>query len=464
MSQNLATLVFILGILGLFVLDRDRGGRTSFAIWIPVIWLSIGGSRMVSQWLAMAPNAPSADQQLLEGSPLDRNILTGLTITGVAVLISRGKKVGQLIETNGPLVLFFLYCGISVLWSDYPFVAFKRWIKTIGDLIMVLIVLTEQDRLASIKQLLARLGFLLIPTSILLIKYYGEIGRGYANYTWEPVVTGVTTGKNLLGMVCFICGLGALWRLAQAVGERGDARRRGPLIAQVTLFGMVLWLFWLANSMTALLCFLLAASMLVATSFLGLARKLSTVHLMVVGALSVSASILFLGVGSSALSAVGRDPTLTGRTEVWEVALRFAGNPIVGTGFESFWLGDRLRSIWAIYWWHPNEAHDGYIEIYLTLGWVGLVLLAVVMVAGYRNILVDLQRNPVVGRLRLAFFVAVVAYNFTEAAIRGFHPLWVFFLLTVLAIPDDAMRSRVSEAGKSWALSSRKLASHFTAG
>lgn len=458
MSQNLATLVFILGILGLFVLDRDQTGRTSFAIWIPVIWLSIGGSRMVSQWLSLTPNAATADQQLLEGSPLDRNILGGLTIAGVAVLIRRGKKVRQLLEVNGPLLFFFLYCGISVLWSDYSFVAFKRWIKTIGDLTMVLIVLTEKDRLASIKQLLAWLGFLLIPTSILLIKYYGEIGRGYANYTWEPVVTGVTTGKNLLGMVCFICGLGALWRLVWAVGERGDARRRGPLIAQVTLLGMVLWLFWLANSMTALLCFLLAASMLIMTSFLGLARKPTTVHLLVVGALSVSASILFLGVGSGALSAVGRDPTLTGRTEVWEVALRFAGNPIIGTGFESFWLGDRLRSIWAIYWWHPNEAHNGYIEIYLSLGWVGLILLAVVMVAGYQNILVDLQRNPVVGRLRLAFFVAVVAYNFTEAVIRGFHPLWVFFLLTVLAIPGDAIRSRVNEPGQSWVPSSRKLA------
>jgi O-antigen ligase len=227
---------------------------------------------------------------------------------------------------------------------------------------------------------------------------------------------------------------------------------------------MVLWLVWLANSMTALLCFLLAASVLVATSFLGLARKLSTVHLLVVGALSISASILFLGVGSSALSAVGRDPTITGRTEVWEVALRFAGNPIVGTGFESFWLGDRLRSIWAIYWWRPNEAHNGYLEIFLSLGWVGLILLAVVMVAGYRNILVDLQRNPSVGRLRLAFFVAVVAYNFTEAAIRGFHPLWVFLLLTILAIPEDSIRSRINEAGKSWTLSSRKLASHKTPG
>jgi len=51
MTPRVATIAFALGILGLFSLDGKRKGRGSIAMWIPVIWLSIAGSRMISQWL-----------------------------------------------------------------------------------------------------------------------------------------------------------------------------------------------------------------------------------------------------------------------------------------------------------------------------------------------------------------------------------------------------------------------------
>ena len=51
MNPQAATVAFAIGILALFVLDRDPKARTTFALWIPIVWLSIGGSRVVSQWL-----------------------------------------------------------------------------------------------------------------------------------------------------------------------------------------------------------------------------------------------------------------------------------------------------------------------------------------------------------------------------------------------------------------------------
>jgi len=48
-------------------------------------------------------------------------------------------------EKNAPLVVFFLYCAASVFWSDFPIVAFKRWTKVLGNVVMVLVVLTEAD-------------------------------------------------------------------------------------------------------------------------------------------------------------------------------------------------------------------------------------------------------------------------------------------------------------------------------
>jgi O-antigen ligase len=111
-------------------------------------------------------------------------------------------------------------------------------------------------------------------------------------------------------------------------------------------------------------------------------------------------------------------------------------NPLVGTGFESFWLGSRLEKMWSIYWWHPNEAHNGYLEVYLTLGWIGIALFAVFLIAGYRNIIAGFRRDPDIARLKLAFFVIVLIYNFTESAIRETNPIWIMLLLAIVAVPE----------------------------
>src|SRR5689334_1745619 len=96
---QIATLIFGVGILGLFWLDYDRKARTSIALWLPVIWVLISGSRMVSEWLGVAPLGDTPDRYL-DGSPLDRNILMGLLATAVIVLINRGSRVGRVLRSN----------------------------------------------------------------------------------------------------------------------------------------------------------------------------------------------------------------------------------------------------------------------------------------------------------------------------------------------------------------------------
>jgi O-antigen ligase len=110
-------------------------------------------------------------------------------------------------------------------------------------------------------------------------------------------------------------------------------------------------------------------------------------------------------------------------------------NPWLGTGFESFWLGSRLEKIWELNWWHPNEAHSGYIEVFLNLGWVGIVLFALILVSGYRKVLLAMRRAPEEGRLRLAFLFIALAYNCTESAVRIMHPVWICLLLATISVP-----------------------------
>jgi exopolysaccharide production protein ExoQ len=313
MSPGTATVVVVLGIVGLFVLDRDARSRTSKALWIPVCWMLIAGSRTVSQWLGLAPTFESAGD-ILEGSPLDRNVFTWLIVAGLVVVVRRRREIVALLRRNWPIVLFFLYCAASIGWSDYSDVALKRWTKAVGDLVMVLIVLTDVDRVTAVKRFLARIAFPLMPLSILLIKYYPELGRGYDRWEGRAQYTGVTTDKNMLGMICLVSGLGAVWRLGEAFRGREDTRRSGSLMAQGALLVMVLWLFWIANSMTSLACFLLASIVMMATNLSALARRRALLHGLVLATLCVPLIVLFMDVGGQLVGMIGRDATLTGRT------------------------------------------------------------------------------------------------------------------------------------------------------
>jgi exopolysaccharide production protein ExoQ len=433
---QLASLLVAVGVLGLFRLNRDPEARTSPALWLPIGWLALGSSRTVTQWLGAAPMASSPDQYI-EGSPLDRAIFSALIMLSVLVLINRWQRTRNVLSQNTPLLLFFLFCAASAAWSDFPFVTLKRWTKAFGNFTMVLVVLTEVDAVSAVKRLLTRTAFILIPSSILLIYYYPEFGRYSHPFTKVVYNSGVALNKNLLAGTCMVLGLGVLWQFLDAF--RQTSHRTGRLVALGTVFGMDLWLLYLSGSVTASVCFLIGGAVIASLS---LSRQPlpRMVHLMVGGiaVLAIVGYVLIVTLPERSgflLKSVGRTATLSGRTGLWQDLLQMSTNPWVGAGFESFFLGDRLNYLWAKYWWHPNQAHSGYVETYLTLGLVGLGLLALLMITGYRNVIRHYREDPGTGSLLLAYLVIAPIYTITEAAFKVMHPLWIVFLLTVTAAP-----------------------------
>jgi hypothetical protein len=111
---------------------------------------------------------------------------------------------------------------------------------------------------------------------------------------------------------------------------------------------------------------------------------------------------------------------------------------MLGAGFESFWLGERLLKMWALYNSSTNQAHNGYIEIYLNLGWLGLIVLLGVLVTGYRNLVAGLRSQSAASALGMAYFVVAVAYNCTEGGFKMMHPAWIALLLAVSRVPEVA--------------------------
>ena len=65
-----------------------------------------------------------------------------------------------------------------------------------------------------------------------------------------------------------------------------------------------------------------------------------------------------------------------------------------------------------------QEAHNGYIEVYLNLGWIGLILLGSLIVTGYRYAFAIYCRDQHAGRIRLAFITVGVIYSLTEAGFQ----------------------------------------------
>ena len=434
MTSTIASAAFALLILGIFWLDRDPRVRTSKAIWISVIWWFLACSRSVGQWLEVNTSMGSLTPEMMEeGSPVDRLVYGGLAALGVIVLVKRSGLVLKLLRTNGPIILFFFYYGVSISWSGYPDVAFKRWIKALGDLVMILVVLTDREPYAAFERLLSRTTYLLVPLSVLLIKYYPALGRGIHKWTYKTFYTGAALNKNVLGMICLLGGLTTVWRLLTAFQDRRDPTRTRRLFAQSVILTMVLWLFWMANSMTSLSCFMIGTAILLAGNVFAFIRNNPAVmHVFIAAILLVTGSVLFFNVSPDALDAMGKDPTLTDRTNVWALLVSVGESPLVGTGYESFWLGSRLHKIWNVYTWKPFSSHNGYLEIYLNLGWMGVALLALVIATSYRKVVAAFRLNHRVGSFVLACFSVGLVYNFTEAAFfRMMTPVWMFFLLAI---------------------------------
>src|SRR5260370_36837140 len=118
MVRLIAAIACAVGIGLLFRLNREGEVPTSKVLWIPTFWLFIASSRNIGEWLHYDPGGQS--DRYLEGNPLDRAFLSIILALGLIVLISRGRQVGALLRSNTPILMYFLYCGISIIWSDFP--------------------------------------------------------------------------------------------------------------------------------------------------------------------------------------------------------------------------------------------------------------------------------------------------------------------------------------------------------
>jgi exopolysaccharide production protein ExoQ len=436
MNPTVALLIFSIGIAGLFFLNRDSSVRTSKALWLPVMWLWIVGSRPVSAWFGVGVNTTNALDATLNGSPIDATVFAILLCIGLAVLLYRRKITSAYLALSGPIIVYFLYCLISVTWSPFPEPAFKRWTKALGDLVMVLIILTDGQPVAALRRVYSRVGFILFPLSVFMIRY-SDTGRGY-DPDGSPENVGLTTNKNTLGLVVFVISLGVLWNIRWLLSHKDEPHRGRRLLAQCTLLGWGIALLQMAHSATAVVCFILGAGLMFAASLKIFKNRPGRVLALSLGVVLVGGIGLLFGGGAAISESLGRGGSLSGRTGIWAASLAAVGNPVIGTGFESFWNANALKVNQSLQLLgfrdlhNLNSAHNGYLELYLDLGLVGVGLLMLILINGYRYASKAFQHDPELGSLLLACIATGTFYSVTEAGFRILTPSWIFLLLGVI--------------------------------
>ncbi|MBN1577314.1 MAG: O-antigen ligase family protein [Chitinispirillaceae bacterium] len=363
---------------------------------------------------------------------MDRTFFFFLIFAALVTLKRRQISLSFFSQKNIWLIVFFTYCGISIFWSDFPFVAFKRWIKAIGEIAIVMVVLTEVDPIESTITLYRRCAYVLLPLSIVYIRYFPELGRGYSP-GGQPDYHGVCCQKNALALLCMVSFMFFFWSLLQALKRRNILYKRSEISICAIMLLISVYLMNVARSSTTLACLFVGVSVLFIFSFSFVRNNPRAVPFCMLCIVVVILGLqFFIDFKSTAFSSLGRDETFTGRTEIWAQVLSKVENPLFGTGYNSFWLGQRLKSLWGETNWafDLNTSHNGYIETYINIGLVGLVLLCILLLGAYFNIIRHMNYNFEFGRLSMAFYITTLMGNITEAAFRSLTLTWFTFLIT----------------------------------
>jgi exopolysaccharide production protein ExoQ len=328
------------------------------------------------------------------------------------------------------------WCIATVFWSQYPDLSLRHGIQL---LFTVAIGITVGSRLSPLNFLkICFLAFLIAGLASAAVGNVRPDGAWVGLYGSKNAFAGAASLLALLAFaLAFDRSLGWIWHLSG-------------------LFGLLLGLVLLvkAGSAGAL------ASTVVAISFgvfLVLLRVLVPQHrlalLVVLGLLSATVLVSVLDyrieLWAFLLDLSDKDPTMTGRIELWEAAFgEIRRSPLLGQGFQAFWVqGNPLaEDLWAMFFIESRGGfnfHNTYISNAVEIGLVGMAIQAFAFFLACFFCLVWAIRHPVSESVFFAIFLLrQLVLSFSEVVF-----FFQFDIVTVLSIAAlvFGMRARATE-------------------
>lgn len=433
MPRQVALALCSVFILYMLRCDRKENPILSWTLWLPTFWFLAAASSSVDNLFGVSGSRES-------GGVIDP--IFQACVLGFGILaISRSKlNLSLIAHQNVWLIVLIGYTLLSVVWSDMPMRSFRSWFKEIVAITMGLLVFAQPVPQQALASVLRRTVYVLIPFSILFVKYFPDRGVIYSKYTGEIQWIGVTLQKNSLGQLCLISIFVLVWTLIRRYRGRQISASANQTRGEILLLLITFWLLKGPSMWAASATSMVALSVGVLTLFVLLWMEKHRIHLGITTWMVLAVSIITLGaitpfVGGSTVTvftgALGRDPTLTGRTEIWAGLIPdVMQQPILGYGFSGFWTLNRVLE-------HViGEAHCGYLDVCLQLGFVGLFLTIVFLLAcvrkGYQMMRIDFDW----GCFCLCFVLMTVTESIADSTIDSFEKrMMAVVLFLSLCVP-----------------------------
>jgi O-antigen ligase len=352
------------------------------------------------------------DEVLVQG-PLYLTLYSIIFLIAAMLLFVR-PNLWKIFSTSWLVPLLMFDVVLSFTWSDYPDLTLRRSVG-FGGTLLFSYYLVARFKGSELIELLARYVAIIIVASLLLYIVWPTAATMDDPHpgAWR----GITDHKNSLGAVCSlgIVTFVYLWR-------QGIDRGKNLALIALAVTELVL-----ARGATAVAITVAVVGLSALIHFL---RRFSGAFLPLFMLCIVIAVAAFLLQWESVLLALGRDATLTGRTDIWPLLIDAASKrPILGYGYGVFWeeSSRAAQQIWYMMDWHFTHSHNGWLETQLQLGGIGLTIVMLLMLSTLGNCLFALQRNSLAhANYFFSLTVFVLLNNLTESGLVRYADVgWV---------------------------------------
>lgn len=334
------------------------------------------------------------------------------------------------------LVVFWLFALASTMWAEAPLVTFKRAILL--GIVLLICTLAAATLHASRTQLADVVITPLVALLVLSVIFSAAFPRiAFTDIGWQ----GITGQKNSMGQ------LAAILILALLHGSR--ATRKAWLWVGVGLAAALAALA-LSRSSTAMVSLLAAASVVLALRLRGWVRGNPGWAIALYFLFLLMATVVFIAylgdwlpslekARATFFGALGKSENLTGRTKLWDLVM--AQHPyrseIVGGGYGGFWdiSHERILYIVSRLGFQPIQAHNGYLDVFNDLGYVGLAILCLVF--AYHAYCLATRSKAAADSLHFHFALGTYFFlaNFSESTVfRTTQFLNLLFIVSLLLV------------------------------
>ena len=332
----------------------------------------------------------------------------------------------SLIKREKFLAFFLLWCFASILWSDFPFVSFKRYFQFFTAFTVGTAALLHSDdvddNMKYFQYVLASFVIVSLISVFIIPAALDEYG------TWR----GLASTKNGLGQVALVSLI--FWFI---YFKQSNTHRKKILSIGIIFFSFVLLLG--SRSGTSMIGFGIVLMVVVLLQFdkvfhpVGIKKSFSTITIASF-LLIICFSLLFDPEIFNVLPGlIGKDITFTGRIFLWEEILEEVKKHfLLGCGFQGYWVvtNENLLALYEQFVWLPNQAHNGYLDILNEVGLVGLILFILLIV----NFSINIPKLNNYYYWQWFLLITLVINIQETTIIRPQHPTGVIFMFSYLAL------------------------------